>query len=268
MRGKLLWGLALACAAVCGSAIPALGIEHGNLDERHPLRFEDPYPVPQGEWSIESGLGFEHLGNHGPIRVVKDHVLLPVDILYGAALNAQISVGTGWSTRAVIDSVPGSRSIEFSDLRISALYNFRQETTNFPALALKYTLELPTGTRTEGVDTEIKALVTKSYSSVSFHLNLTDRFIGERSFGARSSLLIFDLGASLPLQLSRGGRNLLLAGWHSEQGPYRGLDNITGFGLGIRRQQTARTVLDAGVETESTYGATNVRFTGGLSWSY
>jgi len=246
-----------------------MGIEHGNLDEGHPLRFEDPYPIPQGEWSIESGIGFQHLGDRGRLPTLnKDHVFLPIDVLYGAALNTQFSLGTGWSTRTVSDSVPGSKSIESSDLRISALYNFRQETTGLPALALKYTLELPTGTRSEGVDTEIKALVTKSISSVSFHFNLTDRFIGERSFAARSSLLIFDLGASLPLQISHGGRNLLLAGWHSEQGPYPWGDNVTGFGLGIRRQQTARTVLDAGVETESSYGVTNVRFAGGLSWSY
>ena len=43
---------------------------------------------------------------------------------------------------------------------------------------------------------------------------------------------------------------------------------MTGFGLGIRRQQTARTVLDAGVETESSYRTTDVSFIGGLSWSY
>jgi len=267
VRG-LLWGLALACAAVCSSAIPALGIEHGNLDEGHPLRFEDPYPIPQGEWSIESGIGFQHLGDRGYPTLLKDHALLPIEVLYGAPLNAQFSMGTIWFTRRLSDSLPGSKSLESADLRISALYNFRQETTGFPALALKYTLELPTGTRSEGVDTEIKGLVTKSISSVSFHFNLTDRFIGERSFGARSSLLIFDLGASLPLRISRGGRNLLLAGWHSAQGAYPGGANVTGFGLGIRRQQTARTVLDAGVETESGNGATDVRFTGGLSWSY
>jgi len=241
---------------VCSSAIPALGIEHGNLDERHPLRFEDPYPIPQGEWSIEAGIGFQRMGGRG-----RPHAFIPIDVLYGAALNTQFSLGTGWSSLAVSDS-------QSSDLRISALYNFRQETMSLPALALKYTLELPTGTRSEGVDTEIKALVTKSISSVSFHFNLTDRFIGERSFAARSSLLIFDLGASLPLFISHGGRNLLLAGWHSEQYPYPWGDNVTGFGLGIRRQQTARTVLDAGVETESSYGVTNVRFAGGLSWSY
>ena len=61
---------------------------------------------------------------------------------------------------------------------------------------------------------------------------------------------------------------MLLAGWHSQQNVYPGQNSITGFGLGIRRQQTARTVLDAGIETASVYGATDVNLIGGLSWSY
>lgn len=265
---RLAW--ALAFAAFCCVAVPAFAAEQGNLDAGHPLRFEDPYPVPRGEWSVEVGGGPSHFEDQGKLlSIQKSHLRLPVEISYGAVLNAQVSVAMEWFTRRYPDSLPGSKSIESGDLRVSALYNFNQETTTMPALGLKYTLELPTGTRSEGVDAELKALLTKSISRLSFHLNVTELLVGQRPFGSRSSRSGFDLGASLPL--GRELRHLLLAGWHSEQDAYKGAESLHGFGVGIRRQQSARTVLDLGVETRNeSWGknAITIDISAGLSWSY
>ena len=263
--GSILSAAVLVLVLVLPAAALAAG--HANLDEGRPLPFEDPYPVPRGEWSFELGGGYENrrLGPYQDARLGRDQVQFPLEIVYGAVLNAQISAGIAFFTHK--DS--SGTSVRVGDVRVAGLYNFSQESTTLPALGLKYTLDLPTGTDSHGVDAQVKALVTKSISRVSFHANFSELLIGERSFGERSSRSGIDLGSSFPLGAMHT-RTLLLVGWFSEQAPLRGDDNRTGIELGFRRQQTTRTVLRAGIGTESGGGfdGTSVSVNAGLSWSY
>ena len=242
-----------AIAALPGAALAG----HANLDEGRPVRFEDPYPIPRGEWSFELG------GGYLDPRPGKDHAFFPIEVLYGAILNTQLSAGT------VLFMGDSTASVGSGDVRLSALYNFGQESSVLPGLGLKYTLILPTGTDSHGVDAQIKALITKSISRVSFHANFSELLVGERSFGERSSRFEIDLGTSFPLGTMHT-RTLLLLGWFSERAPESVLENRTGVELGIRRQQTTRTVLDLGIGTESRgrYEGSRVRVSAGLSWSY
>src|SRR5262249_31532761 len=93
-------------------------IDHANLDEGRPLRLEDAYTIAHGEIAVEAGAGLT-LPRRGPKRGV-----FPVELLYGALPNLQLGVGTVLSTDPrAIDDLPKS-----GDLRLTALYNFNQET--------------------------------------------------------------------------------------------------------------------------------------------
>ena len=102
MRGVLLAILLFGAPAI------ALAAGHGNLDEGRPLHFEDPYPVPRGEWSLEAGGGFRDA------RAGQDHAYFPIEALYGVAMNAQISVGTEFFSHphALVTHGSASRSAQ------------------------------------------------------------------------------------------------------------------------------------------------------------
>jgi hypothetical protein len=250
----------LVAFAALAAPHPALAIEHGNLDEGRPTRFEDPYAIPLGEWSIELGGGFLD-ARHGDDRAV-----LPVEILYGAAPNMQIGVGT------VIFTHPrslGGESTQSGDVRVSALFNFSQESLSRPALGIKWEMVLPTGVDSRGLDARLKALVTKSISRFSFHLNGSELFLGDPSLVERGSRYELDYGLSYPLGAPKHTRTLLLLGGFAEESAARGFNNRRGVEIGLRRQQSLRTVVDAGFRIESDGGEERAHiFNAGLSWSY
>ncbi|HET8533318.1 MAG TPA: hypothetical protein VFO08_19345, partial [Methylomirabilota bacterium] len=96
----------------------AHAIDHKNLDAGRPVRVEDAYAIADGEIALEAAAGFA-LERRGPDRGV-----FPVEALYGAYPNLQLTIGTTLSTSPrEIDGRPRS-----GDLQLSALYNFNQET--------------------------------------------------------------------------------------------------------------------------------------------
>jgi hypothetical protein len=249
-----------AFTALVALTRPALAIEHGNLDEGRPTRFEDPYAIPRGEWSVELGAGFRD-ARHGD-----DRAAMPIDILYGAASNMQIGVGT------VLFTHPhslGGEAVGSGDVRVSALFNFSQESLGLPALGVKWEMELPTGVDSHGLDARLKGLVTKSISRLSFHLNGSELFLGDPSLGGRGSRYEVDYGLSYPFGAPKHTRTLLLVGGFVEEAAARGFNNRRGVEVGLRRQQSLRTVVDAGFRIESGGGEERAHiFNAGLSWSY
>jgi hypothetical protein len=104
----------LVALLVLGISDLAFALDHKNLDEGRPLRLEDAYSIATSEFTIETGGGFT-LQRRGPARGS-----FPVELLYGAYPNLQLSVGTLLSTEPHdIEDRPKS-----GDLRFSALYNF------------------------------------------------------------------------------------------------------------------------------------------------
>jgi len=232
----------LAAVIVLGVLAPsaAFAISHGNLDERRPLRVEDPYPVPRGEWSFEFGDGFQST------RGGESRGIFPVEVLYGPALNVQLGVGTTFATRAETFADPGRSG----DLRVSGLYDFNQESTSLPALGAKLTLELPTGTSSDGVDFEAKGLATKSLGSVSFHLNLGEHWFGDSPGPERDTAYEVDFGASLPFRAPMHTRLLLVGGGSIDQSRVPGAENRVGLEAGLRWQYSPWTVFDLGAGTD------------------
>lgn len=241
IAGVLLLGL---------TAAPAAAVDHKNLDEGRPLRVEDAYPIGAGEIAIEAGAGFT-LQRRGPTRG-----RFPIEVLYGAFPNLQIGVGSLLSTDPrTIDDGPKS-----GDLRLSALYNFNQETISLPALALKLALEAPTGVGAEGHAVGLTGIVTKSVERLSLHLNGGYEFLTARGEGERAGHYTLALGASYPLGAPRFTRAILVADVFAEQSARRREATTVGTEVGLRYQLTSRVVWDVGLGTAFAGPATRASF--------
>jgi hypothetical protein len=215
-------------------------IDHTNLDEGRPLRIEDAYPIANGEIAVEAGLGFT-VPRRGTTRGV-----FPVELLYGALPNLQIGVGALLSTNPKeIDDRPKS-----GDLRFSALYNFNQETITLPALAIKASLDAPTGVGAHGVAVEVKGIITKSIERLSLHVNAGYEFLTSTREDERDGRYKLVLGASYPIGAPRFTRATLIGDVFAEQATRRGDPTTVGTELGVRYQLTPRLVWDGGLGTE------------------
>lgn len=247
----LLAGLATAPAAHA--------IDHNNLDPGRPVRIEDAYPVSHGELVLEFG-GLFSAERHKPDRAAGDF-----EILYGALPNLQLGLGSTVSTHPR-DIDEGFRS---GDLRFSALYNFNQETLTLPALAIKGTLNFPTGVDSTGVDGEVKAIVTKSFDRVSLHFNAAYQFLGGTSGQEKSGAYEFSLGAGVPLGAPLSTRTTLVGDVFVKEGPLHHQSETVGAEIGVRYQLGPRAVLDVGIGTEFAGSERSPVFgTIGISWSF
>ena len=237
--------MALRSLAGCGVLLllahsVALAIDHDNLDEGRPLRIEDPYPIAAGESAVEAGAGVAV-----PNRA-RAHAVLPVEILSGFAPNAQLGIGT----TILSDPKKDAEQRRSGDLRVSALYNFNQETLAIPALGLRLSATVPTGTDSSGTEIRIKGLMTKSVGRWSFHFNPAYEFITDVPPDQRSSRYEFALGASYPVGAPRYTRLTVLADLFTLQSLRAADPNRAGAEAGFRYQWTPWTVLDVGLGTE------------------
>ena len=231
-----VWLLILVCLA----GGPAWAVDHNNLDESRPLRLEDAYPIAYGELSVETGARFS-LNRQNP-----DRVAFPMELLYGAYWNLQLGLGSTLATEPrTIDEAEKS-----GDLRTFVLYNFNQETLRLPAFAVKVSVDFPTGMHSQGVDTELKGILTRSFGQIRTHLNAGYEFIGNAADGERNGRYELVLGAQYPVRYRHFLNTTVLADVFTQQAVHIGESNPTGVEIGIRKQVAPLTVLDVGVGTE------------------
>jgi hypothetical protein len=172
--------------------------------------------------------------------------VFPLELLYGAAPNLQLGLGTSLST----DPHEIDEQTKSGDLQLSGLYNFNQETLKLPAFGAKLTLNLPTGIDSSGVDVEVKGLITKSFDRLSLHFNAAYEFLTGTERGERDGRYNFVLGASYPVGAPRYTRTTLIGDVFTEQASHTGEANVVGVEAGFRHQLTRRLIFDAGVGTE------------------
>jgi len=219
---------------------PTGAIDHSNLDEDRPLRVEDPYPIATGELAVEAGAGLR-VPRRGDTQG-----LFPIELLYGALPNLQLSLGT----TAFTDPQKVDEPIKSGDFRVSALYNLNQETLRLPAFGIRITAHFPTGRNSAGVDVRVKGLITKSWRRLSVHFNAAHEFLSETQPTERRGRHQFVLGASVPVGAPKYTRTTVLGDFFAGQSFRRGASEIVGAEFGVRHQFTPWTVLDAGVGTE------------------
>ncbi|MEW6301021.1 MAG: hypothetical protein AB1671_25355 [Thermodesulfobacteriota bacterium] len=235
----ITWGVSLFLVT-CGTPGVARAVDHNNLDEGRPLRLEDAYPIAYGELAAETGARFLHN------RTVADRFAFPVEFLYGAYWNLQVGLGSTPSTHPrTIDEPEKS-----GDLRAFALYNLNQETLALPAFAAKLSLDFPTGVDSQGVDTELKGIITRSFGRSRVHLNVAYEFVGSADDGERDGRYEIVLGGQYPLGYPRSFDTTLLVDCFTQQSGHSGASNSAGFEIGLRRQVAPLTVVDVGIGTE------------------
>jgi len=249
--------IVLVLGIIAATVGVADAIDHTNLDEGRPVRLEDAYPIAHGEIAIESGAGFALL-KHGPNRG-----LFPIEILYGAAPNLQVGLGsTLFTDPHDTDDRPKS-----GDLRATALYNFNQETLTLPALAAKLGVTAPTGVDAHGWGIELKGIVTKSIDRLSFHLNGGYEFLTGSTRTERDGRYELALGASYPIGAPQFTRATLIVDFFADQPVTRGESTIVGTEVGLRYQLTPSIVWDVGVGTEFAGPRNRASFFGSTGFS-
>jgi hypothetical protein len=253
--------IAIALVA-CALLVPAWAsaIDHKNLDEGRPLRLDDAYAISTGEIEVETGAGFT-LQRRGT-----DRGFFPVEVLVGALPNLQIGIGTVLFT----DPRGIDEPAKSGDLSLGVLYNFNQETLILPAFGVRMEVNLPTGVDSQGVEVELKGIVTKSFERVSVHLNAGYEFLTDPARGERDGHYELVLGASLPLGAPQYTRATLIADVFTEEAIHRGESNVVGAEIGFRYQLTPSIVWDLGVGTEFAGPADRSRFVfnTGLSFGF
>lgn len=149
---------ALSCAALAGAAAglvslsgAAIAADHTNLEEGLPVITEDAYPLKQGALEVQGYARFDHLRDdpRGPSRWT-----LTPRVEYGLA-NAQVSIETPYRLGDASDTKQG-------EARVQGLYNFNEETTDIPAIAVAAGITRPFGRDAGGTESELKLLATKS----------------------------------------------------------------------------------------------------------
>ena len=136
------------------------------------------------------------------------------------------------------------------DLHLGVLYNFNTETLNLPALAVRVEANLPTGVNSQGVDTQMTGILTRSFGRLRAHLNAGYTILGSPQGQERPGAYRVVAAVSYPLGYPTSFRDTLIASVYTRQSDLRGQRNNTGVEVGIRHQLTSRLVVDAGLGTE------------------
>lgn len=241
--------------------VSALAIDHNNVDEGRPLRFEDASSIAWRERAVEVGFG-AGFPRHNSAQLGSK-----LEFLYGAFLNTHF----GASLEPNYDS--DADRFDASNLELSFFHALRREIGNGPALAYRIGVGLPTARDAKGVEGHLRAILTKAlrqYDKV--HLNLDAQVNSDPAAGVRDAEFGAVLGYTMPLGYPRSFTQTMLAEFAVEQSLVRGQGLIGTIGLGIRKQIGVRSVIDAGVESDVfiTDGAPRVpfRFTAGYSTGF
>ncbi len=140
--------LAVAVRAGGPAALPAQ-THHINLEEGFPLRVEDAYASPYGNWEFELPFRYDRT------RDERDLFELAPEIAYGIARNADVAV----AVPVLLGSADKTGS---GNIELEAFYNFNTEGLILPAFALKGVAVLPTGRDSDGLDTRLLLIATRS----------------------------------------------------------------------------------------------------------
>jgi hypothetical protein len=231
--------LTLTAVAIL-SSMPALALDHDNLDPNRPIQMEDAYAIPRGEIGLESGVRWNDR------REGRTGVTFQPQIIYGAFRNTQIEIQGDLFTDP--RSVVGAN--KSGDLHLGVLYNFNTETLLLPAFAVRVEADLPTGVRSKGLDSQVTGIVTRSFGRLRVHLNAGYTVLGAPQGQERNGTYRVIAAMSYPIGYPYRFRETLIVDVYSRQSDLMGQANHTGLEIGVRHQLSSRIVLDGGLGTE------------------
>ncbi|MBS0189024.1 MAG: transporter [Planctomycetes bacterium] len=254
MRSATPLVISVVVAVLLAGAPRALAqTDHTNLEEGFPTRLEDAYPLSFRDRELQIRFSWDRTGDH------KDRFTLQPQVELGLAPNWQFTLGAPFYLGDADRRGSG-------DLQLGALYNFNQESLSLPAFALSGKIDIPTGKDSEGVDTTLKFIMTKTVDDDHLgriHLNLE----WGHNFGAhedeRDNTFAIIPGYSFRLNADTIVVADFIREWEMERG--RESNNVE---VGARYQLSPRWVLSGGVGFGIGDDSPDARLTFGAQWSF
>ncbi len=240
--------------ALCLAVMPMQAADHMNLEEGLPTELEDAYPTSYLNREIQVAGRYERKNNGD------NQFRLNSSLEYGFARN--------WQGKISVPFIVGEGDKTGSgDIGLEAFYNFNVESLSMPAFALSARANVPTGRNTQGVDTTLKFIATKSLGSSAMlhrmHLNLIYKRNASPQAGKRSNRY----GAILGYSRRVGPDTIFVTDFVREQELQAGqTSNI--IELGLRRQMTPLRVLSLGAGVGLNKTAPDFRVTAGFQQSF
>lgn len=206
--------------------------DHTNLEEGLPTRLEDAYPTAFRNREIQAVFRYERTEDSA------DRLTLEPRLEFGIAPNAQLKIGAPFFLGEADQRGSG-------DVEVEGLYNFNQESLSLPALSVAGGIVIPSGEGSEGLDTILKFLLTKTVDDAllgRFHLNLEWGHNFSAFDDERDDTFAIIPGYSFRLNPDTVMVADFIREWEIERGKE---SNIVE--LGARYQLDPRTVLSLGV---------------------
>lgn len=214
------------------SPLSTRAADHRNLEENHPTRIEDAYPIAYRSFELQSRGGYERNGEFG-----KDIGFAELELKWGVFKNAHVVFGLPLQFG---DEVEPDQN---GDVILEGLYNFNVETQFLPAMTIKSEILIPGGSDSSGLGFEFMGIATKGWGKNRFHLNIGY----DRNSGAgqeeRTHLYRFGIAFDRPIDLD----HLFVSDFFIDQSALKGDDPVYSFLIGVRKQVNPWSVLNLGV---------------------
>ncbi len=239
------------------SALPALAVDHNNLDAGRPLDFDDAESIAFREKSFEFGAAVVKLKS-GKVGVEG-----AAELLYGFARNSHISLD--FDPKYVSENgggaPSGSERGDFGDVGIGVFHNFNREYGKTPAFSVRADAFLPTGRDSRGVDFRVRGIASKQFRQYDrLHLNVDLHANNRAAPNERNFQPGVILGYSHPLGYPTRFDRTLVAQIGYRANELSGQSGITTLGVGLRQQVSVRSVFDVGVTSDVSGGANREAF--------
>jgi hypothetical protein len=217
---------------VFSSPLSVRAADHRNLEENHPTRIEDAYPIAYRSFEFQTRGGYERNGEFG-----KDIGRAELELKWGALKNTHFVLGLPLQFGNEVE--PDQNG----DVVLEGLYNFNVETQFLPAMSLKTEFSLPGGSDSNGVGFELMGIATKGWGNNRFHLNAGYHRNSGASQGERTHLYRLGLAFDRPINLD----HLFVSDFFIDQSELKGDEPVYSFLVGIRKQINPWSVLNLGV---------------------
>lgn len=224
-----------------GIASPTLAVDHNNIDEGHPLSFDDAESIAFEEQSFEFSVK-TIFPEDQPVGGE-----FSIEYLNGFALNSHFGIELDGSVGGRVGT--DNTDFQLDGISGSIFHNFNREYNNVPAFALKGDIAVPTGDDSQGLDFRLRGIASKTLGQYNrFSLNLDLEMQTERESGDRAFIPGLILGYARPLGYPRYFNQTFVAelGVRMSEEIDNGMIILTGVGL--RRQIGYQRVLDVGIE--------------------
>ena len=231
------------------ATLPALAIDHDNIDGGRPLRFDDAESIAWRERAFEYGLSA-----YSPFRRGGLGAGFAAELLYGYRVNSYVSLD--------FDPTIGARGgttdkrFDAGNVGIGLFHNFNRETLTAPAFAVRTDVYLPTGRGARGLELRVRGVASRTFAQYNrVHLNVDANVQTNAGRGDRAFIPAVTVGLTRPLGYPTRFDRTGLAELGTRASTETGRGAIFYAGVGVRQQVTVRSVLDVGVSSD--FAATN-----------